>query len=113
MAHMMNEREEHNVRTSHRWRKVRAAHFREFPFCEMCRREGQLVAASVVHHIHPVGHDREKMFGTPLMSLCAMHHDRDTQAFEKQGKTRGHKCAIGPTGEPIDPDHPWWKDGAS
>ena len=109
MPQIMTEREEHSVRTSSKWRRARREHLRRFPLCAACEREGQTIAATVVHHVHRVGHNREKMFGTPLESLCALHHDRDAQAREKAGKKRGHRCAIRPDGFPVSRDHAWWK----
>ena len=37
------------------WRKIRHRHLMREPLCEMCRERGRFVAATLVHHIKPLG----------------------------------------------------------
>ena len=57
------------------WRKIRDRHLAREPLCEMCRERGRFVAATLVHHIKPLGdggtHDENN-----LMSLCVSCHER-------------------------------------
>ena len=57
------------------WRKIRDRHLAREPLCEMCKEHGRFVAATLVHHIKPLGdggtHDDEN-----LMSLCVSCHEK-------------------------------------
>ena len=57
------------------WRKIRDRHLAREPLCELCRAHGRFVAATLVHHIKPLGdggtHDDEN-----LMSLCVSCHEK-------------------------------------
>ena len=57
------------------WRRIRDRHLAREPLCEMCRKRGRLVAATLVHHIKPLGdggmHDESN-----LMSLCISCHEK-------------------------------------
>ena len=57
------------------WRRIRDRHLAREPLCEMCRERGRFVAATLVHHIKPLGdggtHDESN-----LMSLCVSCHEK-------------------------------------
>ena len=57
------------------WRKIRDRHLAREPLCEMCKEHGRFVAATLVHHIKPLGdggtHDESN-----LMSLCISCHEK-------------------------------------
>lgn len=67
---------------SMRWRKLRALHLAQHPFCAICERDHQIVTpATEVHHIEPVesAHSESEqsalMFNPGnLMSLCHYCH---------------------------------------
>ena len=69
-----------------RWRKIRAAYIAGRPLCEMCKADGKLVPANVVHHRVPLdrggGHDWDN-----LQSLCerchSKHHAEDGTRWVK------------------------------
>lgn len=67
-----------------RWDKARAAYLRQHPLCVMCRRAGQLVAATVVDHIVPHRRDQRLFWDeSNWQALCKRHHDRDKQRIER------------------------------
>lgn len=57
------------------WRKIRGKYLEENPSCEICRREGRLTPAKIVHHITPLSeggtNDEEN-----LMALCSSCHSK-------------------------------------
>ena len=57
------------------WSRIRNAFLSGHPFCELCRRDGRLTKAEIVHHIKPVreGGDNEE---DNLMALCKPCHER-------------------------------------
>lgn len=62
-----------NKRYDSRWRKIRKKFIKVHPLCELCKQEGRLNPATVVHHIFELSsggnHSPEN-----LKSLCAGHH---------------------------------------
>lgn len=67
-----------------RWRRLRAIHLSEHPWCQRCLEKWNIyISANCVHHIVPVEstHNHEAMeqlcySSTNLMSLCSKcHHD--------------------------------------
>lgn len=71
------ERYQRNPETTKRygaaWRKIRKQFIEANPFCEICRREGRVTPAQIVHHIISIqeggANDEEN-----LMSLCSSCH---------------------------------------
>lgn len=55
------------------WRKVRDAKLRKEPLCYICRREGRITGAAVVHHRDGNPHNNNE---NNLMSLCRDCHER-------------------------------------
>ena len=55
------------------WKRMRDAYVQQHPVCELCQRDGQLVATEEVHHKVPLAeggtHDRNN-----LISLCKACH---------------------------------------
>lgn len=53
------------------WRKIRDRHLAREPLCEMCRKRGRFVAATLVHHIKPLGdggtHDESNLMSLSLV----------------------------------------------
>ena len=89
-----------------RWQRARREFLNrpENVFCRMCLADGREVRATVVDHVTPHRGDYELMWDeTNWQSLCAAHHSRDKQSFEKTGRVKGVNLDGGPT----DPHHPW------
>jgi len=65
------------------WRTIRNEFIAEHPYCEVCRREGRLVATQVVHHIVELSkggtHDESN-----LVSLCRSCHSRVHHELRKE-----------------------------
>jgi 5-methylcytosine-specific restriction enzyme A len=55
------------------WRKISKQYLGEHPVCELCRQEGRMIPATLVHHIKNIKeggtHDEEN-----LMALCNSCH---------------------------------------
>ena len=70
------------------WRRIRDRHLAREPLCEMCRERGRFVAATLVHHIKPLGdggtHDDEN-----LMSLCVSCHEKIHRRSRGDGSPPG------------------------
>lgn len=70
------------------WRKKRASYVRDHPYCELCFKDGRMVAVEEVHHKTPLSkggsHDVEN-----LISLCkschARIHAKDGSRWNRQG----------------------------
>lgn len=61
---------------SKEWKKKRADFLIEHPFCEECRREGRLTAATVVDHITPIRMGGAELDDNNLQALCASCHTK-------------------------------------
>lgn len=76
-----------NERYGKDWRKTRASFLKNHQLCELCRREGRITPATMVHHIIPVrnggSNDEEN-----LMALCKSCHSR---LHSKDGSRWGNK----------------------
>lgn len=67
-----------------RWRKVRRIFLKAHPLCEMCRKEGRLVKATVVDHIIPHRGDQELFWDqNNFQALCKSCHDRKTMTEDR------------------------------
>lgn len=73
------ERFQRNPETTKRygaaWRKIRGKYINEHPFCEICRREGRITPAQIVHHITPLNEGGTHAVDN-LMSLCSSCHSK-------------------------------------
>lgn len=68
------------------WRRLRAQHLRENPWCVMCASFGKVEQATEVDHIIPhKGDDSLRRDPANLQSLCSYHHKSKT-AREKHGR---------------------------
>ena len=66
------------------WRRLRAIHLRDNPYCVTCERMGKLEKAVDVDHIIPhKGDDALRLDPANLQSLCKWHH-RSKTARERQ-----------------------------
>jgi len=66
---------ESNKRYGRRWKNIRASFLSANPLCEICRKEGKLISAIVVHHKKSLNdggtHDLEN-----LQALCTYCHEK-------------------------------------
>ena len=64
-----------------KWRKARAEHFAEHPYCVECHKRGRTVMATHVDHSVPHKGDRDLFWDKAhWQSLCAYHHNSKTAA---------------------------------
>lgn len=56
------------------WPKIRAHQLRQHPLCERCQEQGDITAATLVHHIKRIAEGGSNSFDN-LMSLCIKCHD--------------------------------------
>jgi 5-methylcytosine-specific restriction protein A len=70
------------------WRRLRAIHLRDNPYCVECAKFGKVEKATEVDHIIPhKGDDSLRLDASNLQSLCHYHHS------QKTGRERGqHKA---------------------
>lgn len=86
-----------------RWRRRSSLQLKQHPLCAMCLEIGQVIPATVAHHIVPHKGDHQLFFFGELMSLCVQCHSGPVQEAEK----RGHTNTIGLDGFPVDARHPF------
>ena len=92
-----------------RWEKARVGHLLDHPLCAMCLADGMVTSAKVVDHIVPHRGDQTLFWSKAnWQSLCTTHHNATKQRIEARGIAIG--CDT--TGQPIDPTHPWHRQGA-
>jgi 5-methylcytosine-specific restriction protein A len=67
-----------------RWQKLRRAHLKAHPLCQMCADMGRTTQAAIVDHVRPHRGDEGLFFDpTNLSSLCPPHHDGTKQRLER------------------------------
>lgn len=91
-----------------RWQAIRRQQLAEHPLCQRCLQRGQVVRATVVHHVERHDGDPLKFFGGPFASRCKPCHDSDDQAAE----AKGYSAEIGADGWPVDTSHPLYSGSA-
>jgi 5-methylcytosine-specific restriction enzyme A len=103
---MENTNKKRRMYDSARWRRCRARHLSEHPFCVICDRQGITTAASVVDHIkeHKGDHDLFWDAGN-WQSLCPSCHS----GIKRMQENRGYSPAADVDGMPLDDQHPWSK----
>jgi 5-methylcytosine-specific restriction protein A len=90
------------------WERARSLYLTLNPYCCMCAEQGRVTVANVVDHITPHRGDLALFWDEEnWASLCKLHHDSAKQAEEKRGYIIGSDVR----GMPIDPQHPWYRDG--
>lgn len=77
------------------WRRMRMAHLRNFPLCEICEMEDRVTLATEVHHINSFlnaetveERDQLAFQDSNLMSLCDPCHQRCHSGDLKGTKTK-------------------------
>jgi len=73
MMQLMTEREEHNARTSAKWRRVRTQLLQQNLLCVMCRKEGKAEPAVVADHVEQVDHCKVRFWTGQLQGLCKLY----------------------------------------
>jgi len=87
---------------SARWLKIRQAQLSEHPLCNRHLKQGRVVKANTVHHVHAHKGDVVLFYSGPFESLCDECHNSHAQSEER----RGYSTEIGADGWPVDPKHP-------
>jgi hypothetical protein len=85
-----------------RWHAIRAKQLAEHPLCERHEKRGELIEATVAHHVEVHKGDPALFFRGPFESLCKRCHDGEAQQEEK----RGYASRVGADGWPVDKRHP-------
>jgi hypothetical protein len=70
------------------WRTRRLNHLQHHPLCDLCLVRGDVVAASVVHHMVPHHGNWEIFVSALLQSLCQPCHDGLVQSIEYEALTK-------------------------
>jgi 5-methylcytosine-specific restriction endonuclease McrA len=86
---------------SRKWEKLREHHLANNPLCARHAARGEVVGATIVHHVRPHRGDlRLLMDAGNLESLCKRCHDSDAQREERAAES--NRPRIGADGFPID-----------
>lgn len=89
------------------WKRIRAVRLRNDPLCAMCSTTERPVAAAICDHIKPHRGNRQLFFDYDnTQSLCKLCHDSTKQRLETVGE-----IGCDDAGNPLDPDHPWYREG--
>ena len=60
----------------HTWHKLRKLKLSQDPLCEVHLQQGQIIAASIIHHIQPIDmHPQLRLVMDNLQSLCNDCHE--------------------------------------
>ena len=81
-----------------RWQRIRIAQLQKQPLCERHLKRGEIVVATVCHHVDPTT-KATAFFDGPFASSCEHCHNSDEQSEERTGRKR---VSIGADGWPID-----------
>lgn len=68
--------EEQAFYKSWRWQRLRKWKLKQDPLCEICKAEGRITPAAIIHHIKPIKGGGGLMDVDNLMSLCKACHNR-------------------------------------
>ena len=99
--------------TTQRWLRLRKFKLRQHPLCQVCLEVGRIEPATTVHHNVAVSAG-----GVPyppldaLTSLCESCHNRKTRG-EQLGKELPKVWGCDERGYPLDPNHPWNREGGT
>ncbi|WP_441256062.1 HNH endonuclease [Tardiphaga sp. 285_C5_N1_2] len=95
---------------THKWDKAAAAFKLANPLCVMCEKRGLVTPVYAVDHIIPHKGDMTLFWDqNNWQSLCRPHHNNDKQHIERNGYQRG----VDIDGRPLDPSHPWNREGGA
>jgi 5-methylcytosine-specific restriction protein A len=86
---------------SRRWRRRSRLHLLHNGLCVMCDANGDVVPATVCHHVNQHKGNINEFFLGEIVGLCTHHHDCVAQGIEK----RGFDNEIGVDGWPTDKAH--------
>jgi 5-methylcytosine-specific restriction protein A len=85
-----------------RWYSIRQHQLTQHPLCKRHLDKGDVVAATIVHHVDRHQGNEYLFYNSRLESLCKPCHD----AHEQQAERYGYSLAIGNDGWPTDHRHP-------
>jgi 5-methylcytosine-specific restriction endonuclease McrA len=101
----MSKTDYHHLYKTARWLNRREVQLRRHPLCKLCMDVlGVATAATVADHIRPHRGD-PALFEGGLQSLCKACHD----SLKKQIEEKGYFDGFNANGEPLDPNHPWYR----
>lgn len=66
------------------WKRARATKLGHDPLCEICKQEGRVTPADMVHHIERITTGKRRLDLNFLVSLCHEHHNRVENEMEGQ-----------------------------
>lgn len=83
------------------WKTIRRDQLERQPLCERHLKRNEVVAATVVHHVHQHNGSWALFIQGPFESVCKGCHDGEIQ----QEEAAGCSMQIGDDGWPVDPRH--------
>ncbi len=90
------------------WRRERARFLALHQLCSLCSEMGRVTPATVVDHIQPHRGNTDLFWDRAnWQPLCKTCHDSAKQVLERSGHLPGSRT----DGLPLDPRHPWFKEG--
>lgn len=93
---------------SPKWRKYSRRYLKRHPYCESPHCEGKYIPSKHVDHkTRPEGDSRLFWKNSNHWALCFACHNGPKQSQERGG--HGFLKGSDVNGEPLTPDHPWWK----
>lgn len=108
MLHEVERQKANKLYSSKRWRKLRKEVLSDNPMC-MCPADCGL-EATVVDHIEPHRGDMKLFWDRRnLQALAKRCHDSWKQKLEG-GRSYDPLKGTDITGQPLDPDHPWYEE---
>lgn len=58
------------------WSRVRKSYLAAYPLCELCKQEGRVAAAALVHHVVSIRDGGARLDFNNLQALCVACHGR-------------------------------------
>ena len=97
--------------STQRWQRLRLLKLRMNPLCESCLHLGRIEPAVVVDHRTPISSGGEAYPPLEgLASLCTRCHNAKTRC-EQLGEGDYMRKGCDVFGNPLDPNHPWYRGG--
>jgi 5-methylcytosine-specific restriction endonuclease McrA len=90
-----------------RWQRRRKLQMTLEPLCRSCARRGLVTPAEVADHITPHKGNEMEFWYSPLQSMCLKCHLSE----KAQQEQKGFYNEIGIDGYPVDPNHPFYRNG--
>ena len=86
----------------HKWRSARVRHLKKHPLCEYCKRDGHVIAATVVDHVIPHKGNKGLFWDkSNWQSLCTSCHSSVKQREEWEEEQRKKPYRVDINGWPV------------